>query len=300
MVEDSMGETTVRIDLQDIYRANPKAFIAASAVIAAAFAFLVVKGVSSGGSSSAKSQPAAHVTTTTSSSSSSTVASSGVTAPNPNYHPIYQNVPQTPALQAIETKLGGLPPQAAAAAEVVTPPSPAWSTAYPAVSANVVSDATGYAVAFAQKLLDRNYARESRGALLAWTQAEAAAELLPGIPDAVAPKGLYISLADPALADLTASPVPPARQWSDNAAAGVRQTAYSVVASPDAEWSQLVSEGFQSKDPLMTMYDVTGLLSTTTHSRTTKQHFTLILGLGSALHHKGFGAFSVAQWELSG
>ena len=65
-VDPTKGENVVRIDLQDIYRANPKAFIAASAVIAAAFAFLVIEGISSSGSSSPSAKPAAAHGTTTS------------------------------------------------------------------------------------------------------------------------------------------------------------------------------------------------------------------------------------------
>ena len=298
-VDPIKGENVVRIDLQDIYRANPKAFIAASAVIAAAFAFLVIKGVSSSGSSSPSVKPPAAHGTTTSPRAATTTAAAGVTTPDPNYRPVYQTVPQTPALQAIETQLGGLPPAAAAAGEALTTPAPAWSRSYPAVSGNVLSDPTGYAVAFAQELLDRDYARVRRGQLLAWSQAEAAAELLPGIPDSVAQKTLYIGLTDPSLAGLTGSPVPSAITWRADAKAGVTQTVYSVLAQPNATWSQIESEGFQSRDPLMTMYDVTGVLSTTTGTRTTKRHFTLVLGLGSALHHRGFGAFAIAQWDVS-
>lgn len=296
-VEPIKGDSTVRIDLQDIYRANPKAFIVACAVIVAAFGFLVVKGVSSGGSSRTTATSAARSTRTTSPSTGTTTAA-GVTTPDPNYHPVYQSVPQTPALQAMETKLGGLPPQAAAVGEALATPAPTWTRSYPAVSGNVLSDPTGYAVAFTQELLDRDYARQPRSEVLSWSQAEAAAELLPGIPDPVAQKTLYIGLTDPSLAGLTGSPVPSASTWATDAKAGVTQAVYSVLAQPNPTWSQIESEGFQSRDPLMTMYDVTGVLSTTTGKRTMQQHFTLVLGLGSALHHRGFGAFAIAQWQV--
>lgn len=291
----------MRFDLHDLYKANPRVFIAVGVVIAAGFALLVVKALGTGSSHTGGNR-SAQVTsgsTSTPAGQSTTTAPSGVTTPNPDYHPTYQSVPQTPALQKIETNLGGLSAQAVATAEALSPPPAAWSTAYPAIPTSVRNDANGYAIAFAQELLDRNYRHQTRGQLLAWSQAEAAAELFPGIPKAVAPKGLYVSLTEPSLADLTSSPVPSAEQWSADAAAGMSQSVYSVLANPDAQWGALVSKGFESEDPLMTMYDVTGVLAAKDGATTRTRHFTLVLGLGSALHHPGFGAFSIAEWELS-
>lgn len=291
----------MRLDVHNLYKANPRIFVAAVVIIAAGFALLIVKaeggGHGSGGSRS--TQTAGHSTPTTGSGKTTSTAASGVTIPDPSYRPTYQSVPQTPALQQIETNLGGLSAQSVAAAEALTPPAAAWSTAYPAIPTSVRHDANGYAIAFAEELLDRNYRHQTRGELLAWSQAEAAAELFPGIPKAVAPKGLYVSLTEPSLADLTASPVPSAARWSADAAAGISQSVYSVLANPDAQWGTLVSKGFESEDPLMTMYDVTGVLAIKDGTTSRTRHFTLVLGLGSALHHPGFGAFSIAEWELS-
>lgn len=292
----------MRFDLHDLYKANPRVFIAVAVVIAAGFALLVVKAFGTGGHHASGPRQSAQVSTRSTSTSPagrSTSTTAGVTTPDPSYHPAYQSVPQTPALEQIEQNMGGLSAQAVAAAEALNPPAAAWSTEYPAVPTSVRHDANGYAVAFVEELLDRNYRRQTRSALLAWSEAEAAAELFPGIPKAVAPKGLYVSLTEPSLADLTSSPVPTASQWSADATAGITQSVYSVLANPDAQWGVLVSKGFQSDDPLMTMYDVTGILSTKDGKTSRTQHFTLVLGLGSALHHPGFGAFSVAEWELS-
>jgi hypothetical protein len=291
----------MKFDLHDLYKANPRVFIAVAVVIAAGFALLVVKAVGTGGHHTGGPRSAQVTTssTSTTTSGSTPTTPSGVTVPNPNYHPTYQSVPQTPALEQIETNLGGLSAQSVAAAEALSPPAAAWSTAYPAIPTSVRNDANGYAIAFADELLDRNYRDQTRSELLAWSQAEAAAELFPGIPKAVAPKGLYVSLTEPSLADLTASPLPTAGQWSADARAGMTQSVYSVLANPDAQWGTLVSKGFQSDDPLMTMYDVTGVLTTKDGKASRTQHFTLVLGLGSALDHPGFGAFSIAEWELS-
>lgn len=293
----------MNFDLHDLYKSNPRVFIAVAVIVAAGFAVLVVKAVGGGAHHNAHTRPAQVVSRSRSpvavGPTSTSTASSGVTTPNPSYRPTYQSVPQTPALEQIETNLGGLSAQSVAAAESLTLPSAAWSATYPAIPTSVRHDANGYAIAFAKELLDRNYRHQTRGQLLAWSQAEAAAELLPGIPSAVASKGLYVSLTKPALADLTASPVPSVGRWSADASAGVTQSVYSLFANADAQWGTLVAKGFQSKDPLMTMYDVTGVLRVRHGDVSRTRHFTLVLGLGSALHHPGFGAFAVAEWELS-
>ena len=50
---------------------------------------------------------------------------------------------------------------AMAALEAMTPPAPAWTTAYPAVPASVTQSDQGYAVAFTEELLDRDYRTQS-------------------------------------------------------------------------------------------------------------------------------------------
>ena len=133
-VDPTKGDTRVRIDLQEIYRANPKAFIAASALIAAAFAFLVIKGVSCGGNSGPSAKPAAAHSTTTTPSAGTTTAAAGVTTPDPSYHPAYAtNVPSSPIDEKLASAMGQSG-SAMAALEAMTPPAPAWTTAYPAVA----------------------------------------------------------------------------------------------------------------------------------------------------------------------
>ncbi len=298
--ESNRRETNVRsFDLQYLYRANPKAFVAAGALIGVCFVALLAKGLA--GTSSGHAQLAAHTrpAATTTRAMTTTAQAGGVTTPNPDYHPTYQSVPQTPVLQKIEEKMGGMSPQDAASAEAIAPPVAAWSNDYPAVPASVRSDGTSYATAFAEELLDQNYRTQSRADLLRWAQAESAAELIPGIPSAIGAKALYIDLTDASLGDLPSSPVPSAAVWNLNEQRGIQQKVEGVFAHPDAGWEELVSEGFQSDDPLLTLFDLTGTLVTTDHGRSTTQPFTMVLGVGSALHHPGFGAFSIAQWQVS-
>jgi hypothetical protein len=108
---------------------------------------------------------------------------------------------------------------------------------------------------------------------------------------------LYATLFDPEVGG-GPSPIPSERQWAADAAAGAAQHASEVFASEDPGWEQLVAEGFQSADPLMAVYDVTGTLMITQPGKTSTVHFRLALGLGSALHHPGCGASSIG-WEAS-
>ena len=159
-VDPTKGENVVRIDLQDIYRANPKAFIAASAVIAAAFAFLVIKGVSSSGSSSPSAKPAAAHGTTTSPSAATTTAAAGVTTPDPNYHPAYADeVPQIASASGDRDAARG----PAAGGRCGRRGADYTCASVDAELSRGVgechsSDPTGYAVAFTEELLDRDYA----------------------------------------------------------------------------------------------------------------------------------------------
>ncbi len=141
-------------------------------------------------------------------------------------------------------------------------------------------------------------------------------------------KTLYASLADPDLGGTGGtSPIPSATQWATDAAAQVTWHASNLAASYDQQWSQLVSEGFVPRDPLMTQIDMSGGLTVTTpemvqqtvktteatgtqaHNITrtvwrtvqqsTVEHFALDMTLGSALHHPGYGAVTVDNWTVN-
>ena len=175
--EDSKGDITVRIDLQDLYRANPKAFLAVSAVIIAVVRVRGSQGGSrTGASSPTKGKPPAHSTST--STGTTPIVSDGVTTPNPNYHPAYaSNVPVT----ALDKQLApeyGAGGSAAAQLEAMTPPSPAWTREYPEITSTATSNEEEYAAAFVEELLDRDYRHQSRSELAEWVSAESADESL--------------------------------------------------------------------------------------------------------------------------
>ncbi len=296
--ESNRRETNVRSNMQYLYHANPKAFIALGALIGVCFVALLAKGLASTAStSSGHAQLAAHTRPpATTSTSTTTVAQSGVTTPNPNYHPAYaSNVPSSPIDQGFAAAMGASGP-AVAATEAVNPPAPAWTSAYPEVAASSTRNDQAYATAFLTELLDRNYRTQSLGDLERWVAAETASEVVPGLPVQAAARALYAELIDPSVVGDTASPVPTGAQWSALARAGVTQRAYDLFVSPNPQWSEVQSKGFTSADPLLGIDDVTGVLATTQGRETTTKHFSLSLVLGSALHHEGYGAAGILQW----
>jgi hypothetical protein len=243
-----------------------------------------------------------------------------------SYHPSYITPPATSTEQQFDAELAAEETQSVtAAAESLTVAAPAYSSAYPALDGSDNSSAITYADAFITELLNTRYGAQTRAALLAWAQAEAAANTLPGVPPAVAPKALYGSLADPTLGGIQGTtPLLSARAWSDAAAQQQTQKVMGIEASYDQSWSQLVTAGFVPLDPLMTTVDLSGTLTITwphtvtstvgpgkkTHTvqrkvsriveETRLEHFTVGLVLGSALHHPGYGVVAVDGWTVTG
>lgn len=254
----------------------------------------LVVAASRNGHPSATRSPSAHpghpgaATTTTTSSLRQL-------APTPRITP-----PETAVQRRIDTELSqGETPAAIAVAEATSVPAPAISTAYPAVPVADRSDPTAYAIAFATELLNTNYATQSRAGLLAWAENEEAPNTLPGVPADVAGKALVLSLADPNLPGASPSPVPSPAGWAANAAAGASQAVSDVVAEVDPDWTEIVSEGWQPADPLMTIETVTGNLTVTTNGQAVApRSFTLTLTLGSAARGPGYGAVAAGDWAV--
>lgn len=291
----------MRIDLQDIYRANPKAFIVAAALVVGAFASLVIIGVSGGHKSAAKMRTGVHATALgTTPTATRTVASNGVTVPDPSYHPSYaKNVPSSPIDQSLASEYGA-GGSGAAALESVQPLSPAWTTAYPQIPSTATQNEQSYAVAFLQALLDRNYRTQSRQDLARWISAESADEMFPGVPAQAGDHALYGELLEPRTLGAPFTVVPAANVWGADAKAGVTQHVYNLLAHPDPQWAALVSKGFTSADPLMGAEDVTGVIATTRDGRpSTTRHFSAEVMLGSALYHPGYGSWGLAQWVVN-
>lgn len=230
---------------------------------------------------------------------------SGTTTTTPAHHltptPTIK-VPQTAIQKQIDAELAQAEtPASIAAARATSVPAPAVSKAYPAVPTVERSDPTAYAIAFATELLDTNYAGQTRTELLAWAEHEEAPNTLPGVPADVAGKALGLSLADPNLPGGSPSPVPSPAQWTTDATAGISQQVSDVQAEVDPDWTQIVSEGWEPADPLMTIETVTGNLTVTTKGKAAPPvSFSLTLTLGSAAHVRGgYGAVAAGNWTVS-
>ncbi len=238
------------------------------------------------------------------SSSATTPNSTARTAPTPRGRLAPTSVGKVPP-SAIEHQIdaelaAAEAPAAIAAAKRSTVPAPADSTAYPSVPTADRGDPGTYAIAFATELLDTNFAVESRDALLAWAEHEEAPNTLPGVPASVAGKALVLSLADPDLPGGSPSPIPSAPQWTADAESGVSQSVTNVEAEVDPDWTQIISQGWQPSDPLMTVEVVTGTMAVATSGALApRQSFSLTLTLGSAAYTRaGYGAVAVADWTL--
>jgi hypothetical protein len=212
-----------------------------------------------------------------------------------------REVPQTAIQTQIDAELAHAEtPAAIAAAKRVSIPAPAVSTAYPSVASADRRDPSAYAIAFVTELLDINYAVASREGLLAWAEHEEAPNTLPGVPAAVAGKALVLSLGDPDLPGGSPSPVPSAAQWVAETQGGVSQSVTDVQAEVDPDWTQIISQGWQPRDRLMTVETVTGTLTVETNGvAAPPESFSLTLTLGSAAHARaGYGAVAAADWTL--
>jgi hypothetical protein len=190
-------------------------------------------------------------------------------------------------------------PAAIAAAEKVSVPAPAVSVSYPSVATADRNDPNAYATAFVTELLDTHYDTETRLDLLAWSEHEEAPNTLPGVPASVGPKALVLSLADPDLPGGTPSPVPAVAQWQSDAQEGVVQSVSDVQVEVNPDWTELVAEGWQPRDPRLTMETVTGTMTVTTNGHVgVAESFSLSVTLGSAAHAPGYGAVAVGNWVL--
>jgi hypothetical protein len=211
-----------------------------------------------------------------------------------------------PPLTAIQSEIDGQLAQAETSASITDAeqtgiPAPEVSSAYPSIPVADRSDPSAFAIAFATELLDTNYATQSRAALLAWAEYEESPNTLPGVPTAVAGKALVLSLADPNLPGGTPSPTPSATQWASNGQSGVIQSVSGLQAEVAPDWTQVISEGWQPRDPLMTIEIVTGTMTVSTNGQTAPlKSFSLTLSLGSAAYVRaGYGAVAAGDWTLS-
>lgn len=279
--------------MRSVWTFHRRAVVVVTVCVVLAIAAVVVIAGSRSGQPSA-TRPAA---TRPTHLRSSTTTTTPVRSPSPS--PTVK-VPQTAIQKQIDGELAQAEtPAAIAAAKATSVPVPAVSAAYPAVPSVDRTDPTAYVIAFATELLDTDYASQTRAELLGWAEHEEAPNTLPGVPADVAGKALVLSLADPNLPGGSPSPVPSPAQWTSDAAAGVSQRVSDLAAEVDPDWTQIVSEGWEPADPLMTIETVAGTLTVTTKGKAAApESFTLTVTLGTAAHVYGYGAVTAGNWTV--
>jgi hypothetical protein len=183
-----------------------------------------------------------------------------------------------------------------AIAEQARAPDPTFSSSWPPLA--MANTPEQWAGEFTAGLLDIDFARQSRPGLGEWLSAEAAPELLPGIPQQIQNKLLYLSLFD-ARALGNASPIPDQSTWDADARAGVRWSVSDMFVQPDPTFSQIVATGWEPVDERFAAEDVSGVLTVTVGRSTSRRDFSMTVYVGSALWHPGYGSVVVGDWKVS-
>jgi hypothetical protein len=179
-------------------------------------------------------------------------------------------------------------------AEALALPAPAIEGGWPDLA--VGDTPNGWAAEFVAGLLDIDFARQSRAALGAWLVAEEAPDLMPGIPTGFGERTLYVSVLE---AGIIGQPslLPSAGQWRADAVAGVFWSARQLETQLEPQWQQMIDAGWQPPDIRAAVEDVSGVLNITRGKVTTTERFSIVVQVGSAHWHEGYGTVLVSDWK---
>jgi hypothetical protein len=213
---------------------------------------------------------------------------------NSSYRPLRVQPPQTAVERAVNQRMTETSQQTLSMLAAQSFPSPATSSTFGAIDAGDSQSATLYAMAFTQELLDIDFATSTRDGLLAWANYNNAPNTLMGLPTSLSTKVLCLSLTT------GPSPVPTAQAWNLLAKSRVTWRASGLVVSMNPAWVQAMNSGWISIDPLMVIYDVSGLLTVTTPGHPpVVESVAFGLTLGGASLHSGYGAVALDYWTVN-
>jgi hypothetical protein len=229
--------------------------------------------------------------------SSNAAKSSTTTSPpsaNSSYRPLRVQPPQTAVERAVNQRMTETSQQALSMLATQSFPSPAVSSTFGAVDAEDSQSATLYGLAFTQELLDIDFATSTRNGLLAWTNYNNSPDTLMGLSTSLSAKVLCVSLTT------GPSPVPTATAWNLLAESRTTWRASGLVVSMNPAWTAAMNSGWTSVDPLMVIYDVSGLLTVTTPGHpSVVESIAFGLTLGGASLHPGYGAVALNYWTVN-
>ena len=210
-----------------------------------------------------------------------------------SYHPLRVVPPQTAVQQTIDESMAQESAQASNLLKGSAWTAPATSAPFRAIDAADSASPSLFAMAFTQKLLDIRFASSTRNQLLAWADDNAAPFSLGTVPASLATRVLGVSL-------ITGhSPVPSMTTWAELATSRTSWSVSGLVVSVNPTWTQALSAGWVPRDPLMGIYDVSGVLSVSSPGHATVvTSISFALTLGGAALHPGYGAVALDNWTL--
>ena len=211
----------------------------------------------------------------------------------PSYHPLRVTPPQTAIERTVDQAFAQEWSSESASTAAMLPEA-ATSIAFPPIDASDVQAPSTYALAFTQELLDVEFATSTREELLAWASYNNAPNSIVAIPAPINLKVLPASLT------IRPTPVPTLTACRGLAATRATWRVTGLVTSVSPIWTQLLATGWQSVDPLMAMYDVSGTLKVTTPSEAPDvESIFFVLTLGGASWHAGYGAVVMNDWTVN-